>query len=112
MTFTKQYPLKCIYIIRMHGSDYYKIGVTTNFIQRIRSLQHSNPILLMPVWQSDYCDGSLVHRVECYIHSDYRHRRLSSPHQREWFHLSQQEVKQIRAQIESDLLSGLHNGLL
>lgn len=97
---------KCLYIVRILGSNYYKIGITTNLHKRIKDLQQPNPLLLILVWHSEYSDPAFVSAMERHIHDMYRHKRMSRPGQREWFFLQDSEVRRIREIITGGLLHG------
>lgn len=98
--------MKCIYIIRLLGTSYYKIGITTNLGKRLVALQRSNPIPLMVVWHSDYCDPSIAHRAERLAHNDVQQSRVKQTHHREWFSLTKQDIGRLKETIRGDVQDG------
>lgn len=98
--------MKCIYVLHAAGLHYYKIGVTSNLYKRVKTLQHACPVPLTVVWNSENIDSKLAHSIEHWLHDTYRHLRVDLPYQREWFHISHDEIKNIKAMVCKVVCSG------
>jgi len=72
--------MKMVYLIRCENNNNYKIGVTSNIQQRIKSIQTSSPdkIELIETYHSNY-----AFEIEKALHNYYAHRHIIN----EWFEL-------------------------
>lgn len=95
--------LRGVYIFNLWKTDYYKIGVSKDTMQRLASLQQGNPIPIVYVWESRACSSRRAYYIEHKIHDLYRHSRLSGSQGREWFRLTELDVQRIQGIINSDL---------
>lgn len=71
---------KRIYIMRCGNS--FKIGVSNNTLERIRTLQCGNPIKIELVYESDYMQNA--YQVESTLHRELDEQKIKG----EWFALS------------------------
>lgn len=83
-----------VYLIRAEGSDSIKIGRTTNIDDRLASLETSSPFSLTLVHHK-WVENS--YQLEAMLHSEFSERRIK----REWFSLSDEEVKRAYEIIET-----------
>lgn len=98
-----------LYIIHAEGTDFYKIGVTTNIDRRFRSLQHATPLTLTLVWQSLRCCEHSARVIERGAHTMFSDRRPPAQYQREWFALQAEDVGRAKAHIETEVLKDRRN---
>lgn len=85
--YTPEYPAS-VYLIRLCGSDYYKVGVSGNVHARLASLQTANPFDLMLV-------ASFVQRDATIIEFEI-HQALSAYRVRdEWFRCEYEEIVKV-----------------
>ena len=81
-----------IYIIKCEGSDFYKIGSSSNPSFRRDVLQIGCPYLLRVVYTVK-CPAKEKHQsVEKALQSRYQHKR----HWGEWFELSPEDIQHIK----------------
>lgn len=79
-----------VYVIRMVGTDYYKIGYTeSNVSNRLKQLQTGNPHKLELV---TWFYGTTAD--EGALHKDFAHKR--APAGNEWFALSKLDVLKLK----------------
>jgi hypothetical protein len=85
-----------IYLLRMDGTNYYKIGKSKNVVQRMKQIG-----LLMPKPVTLICQGFFryMDRYEASIHQDYA---VFHSHG-EWFDLNDQEAEKL-----ADFLRAMH----
>ena len=76
-----------VYIINQSKTSFYKIGVTKKPEQRLRALQTSSPLKVLPVACFPCPD---MFQCEAVLHARYAHKRLIG----EWFDLSVDSVKE------------------
>lgn len=102
----------CVYIMRVCNSNYYKVGITSDAQQRRAALQQANPVPIVLVWQSTFCDPRMAKAIESHVHTLCAHTRA----QGEWFQLKPDEVAVLQDLIETLVDTrgspGLSGGLL
>lgn len=92
-----------VYLIHVANSSQYKIGVTTNLIDRMRTLQGYSPI---PLYCLGYCpirNKSCAYKIEKALHLKYSRCKLHG----EWFDLSIFDVEKILARKHFVKVEGL-----
>lgn len=77
-----------VYIIRMTGTDYYKIGIASNPKARLKQLQTGNPIQLEMIYNVRVLDS---YGLEGYFHEKLRNTNV----QNEWFQLNDATLNEI-----------------
>lgn len=77
-----------VYLVKMKGLNYYKIGVTKNIENRIKSLQNGNPIEIQLIKSIPVAD---MYAKENYLHSKYDYANMKN----EWFEFNLSEVEEI-----------------
>lgn len=76
-----------IYLIRQDQSDFYKIGITSNIKQRIKSIQTGCPnrVEVLATFESKY-----ARNIEGFLHRVWHHLNTNG----EWFQLGKDELKE------------------
>lgn len=92
--------MKMVYLIRCENNNSYKIGVTSNIQQRIKSIQTSSPdkIELIETYRSDH-----AFEIEKTLHNYYSHCHIIN----EWFELFLEDeinFKEKCLKIENNLI--------
>lgn len=87
-----------VYLVNMHNTDFYKIGISTDPRHRLMDLQRPNPVRIRLVWHSQKCSDEGARYIEREMHKRYAKRRIT--HQREWFRLRISDIADIKATIE------------
>ena len=75
-----------VYIVKETDEEKYKVGVTSNIEQRMRTLQTANPEILELV--TTYDAGVWAFRIEAAFKKHYKNKKM----QGEWFRLDRCEV--------------------
>ena len=88
-----------VYLLRQEGTDIFKVGITKDIKQRVKSLQTgcSNKIEVYKVFESENAS-----RLEATIHNLWTHKKIMN----EWFNLIEgEEFKFIElcSKLESSL---------
>lgn len=88
----RSYEGEGLYIVRMIGTDKYKIGVTKNFVKRLSNLQTGNPHIIevyyfYPTYKS--------RKIESFLHKKYKQKSLGG----EWFEFSEEELIKVHDDI-------------
>jgi hypothetical protein len=82
-----------IYIIRVSGSTYYKIGRTKKYRSRFDELQTSTPYTLETIAVFEVADAF---KVEAYLH----HKLANYKVRGEWFDFTNEQVEKLLSSIE------------
>jgi len=81
--------MEVVYVIRMDGTDYYKIGYTSRDISdRLAELQTGNPrrLSVVSTIEGDEAQEERLHRLFAHCQTEVRN---------EWFHLSGKQIEEI-----------------
>ncbi|VVM58551.1 hypothetical protein PS662_01186 [Pseudomonas fluorescens] len=89
-----------LYIIRCHGTTYYKIGITNDLAKRLAAHQTGNPnnltmVLYAEADLDDYLGKEIVY-LESFLHKNYSHFRVRG----EWFNLNYHHISDIALFLE------------
>ena len=88
-----------VYIIKMEGSDLYKVGIAKDIKKRLSVLQTSNPEKLKLII-SYKCDNA--HDIEQLLHICFSEYRL----QGEWFSLDGVQLEKLKLKINEFIKAG------
>ena len=81
-----------LYLINLHNTDHYKIGITNNLGKRIKTLQtgNSHPLNYAFVVKADLTDilGKEIEYLERFLHENYSSKRIRG----EWFKLNRMDI--------------------
>lgn len=83
-----------VYILK--SDKYYKIGVSSAITKRIGMLQTGNPHIIELVCQKYFTDNVDAYKEEKRLHLKYKDRQV----RREWFELSDQDIKEILGEYD------------
>jgi hypothetical protein len=72
----------------MANTNLFKIGITKDFSQRLRSLQTGNPYIIEIY---NFYPIKTSRQIESLLHKRYQHRKLAG----EWFQLTYQDLEEI-----------------
>ena len=84
-----------VYLIRCSDLPYYKIGLTTNLLERLEALQTANPLPLTIVCTCGFSSFGAARRAECDCHRTLAKERMHG----EWFQLTPEQVAQLRCDM-------------
>ncbi len=86
------YDKEGLYIVNMANTNMYKIGITKDFSQRLRSLQTGNPFIIEV---HNFYPLKSSRRIESFLHKKYQHRKLGG----EWFQLATRDLVEIHEYV-------------
>lgn len=84
-----------LYIFRLEGTDYYKIGITDQLRKRLCSINTSNPTNVLCVASYRLASGRDANTFEGYLHEMFKGKRLCNTvtkKPKEWFVLDDQDL--------------------
>lgn len=92
-----------VYIVRMVGTNKYKIGITKDFTKRLSNLQTGNPYIIEVYY---FYLTEYYREIELFLHKKYKQKSLGG----EWFEFStEKELIQVHKDIilfKNDFLNG------
>lgn len=90
-------PKKYLYLIQCNNSNFYKIGISENPEERLRTLQPSCPYPLILIYKKQF---KAANKIERFLHKRYKSKRGMG----EWFELPAKEIKLIqKGQVMKEL---------
>ena len=83
-----------VYLFRLEGFDYYKIGISKNIKNRLLTINTGSPFLIECIY---YVGTKDCERVEKYLHDKYSHRNVRN----EWFLFATTEIKSVIGEMNA-----------
>lgn len=85
-----------VYLIQCGDSNYYKIGVSENVCERVKSLQMANPFTLRLIIVASFGSQEAARSAETDAHHSLRDSRIHG----EWFELTPLQAAQLTLEME------------
>lgn len=86
-------PKDCVYLVRMGATDAFKIGMATDGLTRLSSLQTSSPVKLILAAWIGFFNKEPLRKAERFAHK--RAQFINSRLKGEWFRLSQTQADKV-----------------
>lgn len=84
---------RCLYVFRMEGTDFYKIGIANDPFRRLKEVDRMSPTPVNVVW----CKAN-THLAE---QETLIHRKYAAHHVRlEWFRFTEEEAEMLFAELD------------
>ncbi len=94
-----------LYLINLHKTDHFKIGITNDLEKRIKTFQTANslPLNFAFVVKADLIDilGKEIEYLERFLHKNYESKRIRG----EWFKLNRMDICKIFLFLTSRIYS-------